>query len=58
MDIIFHFPKDIQAQKELARQVADVHGSFILEYIQSMTCPGEEKSRLLHSVLKIIKETV
>ena len=48
--VIIHYPEGEEAQKELAKKVADVHAQTVIEMIRAMSLPVEEKVRLIHAV--------
>lgn len=54
--VIVHYPKSIEKREELAKQVASVHAQTVIEYLKSMTCPAEQKSKLIESAKKVHKD--
>lgn len=54
ISIIVHYPKDKQAQQELAKKVADVHAQTVIEQIKSMAYPLAQKARLIDAVKSYI----
>ena len=44
--IIIHYPEGQEAQKELAKKVADVHAQTVVEMVKAMPSPVEQKIRL------------
>ena len=51
INVIVHYPKSIEGQRELAERVAGVHADFVNQYIKKLTCPSEQKTKLLDAVI-------
>ena len=54
--IIVHHPETPEAQKELAKRVAQVHAQTVVERIKSISCPIEQKAELIDAVKRIYKK--
>lgn len=52
INVIVHYPKTIEGQRELAERVADVHASWVNQHINNMNCPYGQKLQLLDAVIK------
>lgn len=55
MEIILHFPNIKDFEKGLAKKVAELHAEAILDYLEQLDCPAEQKLALLNSVLKQVQ---
>lgn len=49
--IVVHGPTTAEAQKELERKVAEVHGDMAAQQITKLHCTVEQKSNLLRAIL-------
>ena len=49
ISIIVHYPEGEEAQRELAKKVADVHAQTVIEIVKAMSLPVEEKVRLINA---------
>ena len=56
INVIVHYPKTEEGQRELAARVADVHADFVNRKIQSLNCPTEQKLELLDAVIAAAKK--
>ena len=56
MGIIVHHPETPEAQKELAKRVAQVHAQTVVERIKSISCPIDQKAELIDAVKRIHKK--
>lgn len=52
INVIVYHPKTEAGKRELAQRVADVHATFVLQYIKKLDCPSEQKVQLLDAVIK------
>ncbi|MCI8714234.1 hypothetical protein AALA82_19695 [Oscillospiraceae bacterium 50-16] len=52
--IIIHYPEGQEAQKELAKKVADVHAQTVVEMVKAMPSPVEQKIRLINAIKNYI----
>ena len=52
INVIVHYPKTIEGQRELAERVADVHASLVHQHIKKLNCPSDQKVQLLDAVIK------
>ena len=46
-----HYPQTEQGQNELKNITASVHADFVKNYIQHLSCPKEQKIRLMKALL-------
>ena len=52
INVIVHYPKNIEGQRELAERVAGVHASLVNHHIKKLNCPSDQKVQLLDAVIK------
>lgn len=52
MRIIMHSPESAEGRANLGRQVAAVHGQTVVAYIKAMSCPEEQKMKLIEEICK------
>lgn len=55
VNIIVHFPKDREMQRELSKKVASVHAQTVIEKVKAMPCPLEQKAELLDAIKRYIQ---
>ena len=58
MEVIVHYPKDSENKKELETSVSKLRAEFIIDYINKLNCPYEQKLRLADAVAEKIKADV
>ncbi len=51
INVIIHYPKTIEGQRELAERVAGVHADMVRQYIKKLNCPSEQKVQLLDAII-------
>lgn len=49
--LIVHYPTTEEGKLELAGRVADVHAGFVVNTINKLDCPPEQKLELLQAVI-------
>jgi len=47
MRVIVHYPKDEKSIKELQQNVVNIHMEAVIDYLNKLTCPKEQKIDLL-----------
>ena len=52
MDIILHYPKDGEAAKILMKKAASAHAEAVLQYVDKLDCPKEQKIALIDSLIE------
>lgn len=52
INVIVHYPKTIEGQRELAERVAGVHADMVNQHIKKLNCPSDQKVQLLDTVIK------
>ena len=57
ISIIMHYPASEEMQRELAKKVAAVHAQTVVEMLQSMSCPVEQKAAMIEAIREIHKKT-
>jgi hypothetical protein len=50
-----HHPENQAGKQALAKRVAEVHAQSVVEYIKKLSCPLEQKVKLLETVRQIHK---
>ena len=55
MDVFLILPKSLQAQKELAQQLAKFQADQALKNIQKLPCGTEQKLELVDAAVKHLK---
>ena len=53
MNILLHYPTSEQALAELPKQVAKIHAEAVGSFVDKLTCPKEQKLRLVEAVQEI-----
>lgn len=56
INVIVHYPKTEEGQRELSQRVASVHADLVNRYIQNLNCPSRQKEELLDAVIKTAKK--
>ncbi len=54
INVIVHYPKTIEGQRELAERVAGVHSDMVNQHIKKLNCPSDQKVQLLDAVIKSV----
>lgn len=55
LQIIVHFPKDKEMQRELSKKAAIIHADAVIEKIKALPCPTEQKAELLGAIKRYIQ---
>ena len=55
MDIIVHYPKEQNDLHELEKKVAAAHAEAVIRQLRSLSCPKEQKERLLKELIKCVQ---
>lgn len=50
MNIIVNYPKTEQGMKELEKRVALAHSMITKNYIKNLSCPAEQKVKLINAI--------
>ena len=53
LNILLHYPTSEQAFAELQKQVAKIHAEAVGSFVDKLTCPKEQKLRLVEAVQEI-----
>ncbi len=56
INLILHFPQTEAARQELARRAAQIHADSILERINALDCPQDQKLQLLDAIIEDTKQ--
>lgn len=51
MNVIVHQPSGEAGLEELARRVAMLHADAVIQYIERLSCPVEQKAALIDAVI-------
>lgn len=51
VNVITHYPTTEEGIRELANRAACVHASWMNQTLKKLTCPSEQKLKLLDSVI-------
>ena len=54
--IIVHYPETPEKQAEFDARVAKFHAEYVVQYIEKLNCPTEQKLKLLDAVAQTIME--
>lgn len=54
--IILYAPTSEAGTAELARRVADVHATAVIQKVKSLNCPTDQKLALLDAILKTAQQ--
>lgn len=52
MEVIVHYPKSQEGKKELAKRVSEMQARAVVNYINNLPFPKEQKLRLLDAAIK------
>ena len=55
MNVIMHYPTDTNDIEELKNRVTSVHALAVKNYLMRMTCPLEQKMKLVQSIQDTIR---
>jgi len=50
MNMIVHQPKTKEDRKELERKAAILHSQAVLQYVQQLACPNDQKQALIEEL--------
>lgn len=56
LKIIVHYPDTPEKQAEFDARVAKFHAEYVVQYIEKLNCPTDQKLKLLDAVAKTILE--
>ena len=56
LKIIVHYPETQEKQAEFDARVAKFHAEYVVQYIEKLNCPTDQKLKLLDAVAKTILE--
>ena len=61
IEVIVHMPKAKEDREEIRKRLAQLQAQFVLQYIEHLNCPLEQKQQLVdavvHTILEQEKET-
>ena len=55
LGIIMYYPNAPAQQDELAKRVAQVHAQTVIERVKALSCPVEQKAKLIDEIRRIHK---
>lgn len=50
MEVFIHYPEAEKDKQVLRQKVSEVHSKAVMEYISKLTCPLEQKLKLVQSI--------
>ena len=56
MKIIVHYPETPEKQAQFDVRVAKFHAEYVVQYIEKLNCPTDQKLKLLDAVAQTILE--
>ena len=56
LEVIVHYPETPEKQLLFDKVVAKFHAEFVAQYVEKLSCPTEQKLRLIDAVAKTILE--
>ncbi|MBQ8268115.1 MAG: hypothetical protein IJZ24_00345 [Clostridia bacterium] len=56
MKIIVHYPETSEKQAQFDARVAKFHAEYVVQFIEKLNCPTEQKLKLLDAVAQTIME--
>lgn len=56
VNVIVHYPTTETGKEELAKRVADVHASTVIQRLKALNCPTSQKMELLDAVIESAKK--
>ena len=54
--IIVHYPETPEKQAQFDARVAKFHAEYVVQYIEKLSCPTEQKLKLIDAVANTILE--
>ncbi len=51
IELLVQYPSTEQGKRELSRLAAQIQADFVMNYIDGMDCPAEQKTQLLQAVI-------
>lgn len=51
MNVVVHYPKGEENINELKSRVAKIHAEAVSTYIKKLTCPKEDKNKIINSLI-------
>jgi hypothetical protein len=52
ISVIVHEPKTNEGKQKLSKCVSDVHANLVVQFINSLNCPFEQKIQLFDAVIQ------
>lgn len=56
IEIIVHYPETAEGRAELSKKIAKIHAQFVLQYVNKLNCPLEQKKKLVDGVIQALRE--
>lgn len=50
MNMIIHHPQTKEDREELKRKAALIHSQAVLQYVQQLSCPNDQKQALMEEL--------
>ena len=54
--MIVHYPSAEEDRQEIQKRLARIHAQFVLQYVEKLNCPLEQKRQLIDAVANTIRE--
>lgn len=55
MNVIIHYPTSAEGKQALAEKAAAIHAQTVVENLQIMPCPTEQKKALVDEIRRIYR---
>lgn len=55
MEVIFHYPETDEDKQALRQKVSEVQAEAVTNYISKLTCPLEQKMKLVQAIQDTIR---
>ncbi len=52
--VLVHYPRTEQGRSELCTRIAKFHANYVAWYIEKLSCPTEQKLRLLDAIVETL----
>lgn len=56
IEVVVHYPSTAEGRAELNRLVVKLHAQYILQYVEKLNCPLDQKKELIEAVAQTVRE--
>ena len=56
MNVMMHYPNNVKNMLELKKRIAEIHAQAVIQNIQSLSCPKEQKLELIKEIKQSFRE--